>query len=89
MYTSKREQEILSKANCLLEKLWQSGKIAPDDENIIIEFNELIWKSNDYSVMCREKATKCVLEKRKTDKSYGRSKRERDSAKQKKARTDT
>ena len=70
LYLSKQDDKILSDANRLLESLWKAGKIAPEDEQIIVALDKLIWESNDYSVECRDKAKKKVQEKRKVDKTY-------------------
>ena len=70
LYLNKCDDKVLSDANRLLETLWQSGKIAPEDEHIIIALDRLLWESNDYSVECRDRAKKKVQEKRKVDKTY-------------------
>lgn len=70
LYLNKQDDKILSDANRLLESLWQSGKIAPEDEHIIIALDKLLWESNDYSVECRDRAKKKVQAMRKIDKTY-------------------
>ena len=74
LYLNKQDDKILSDANRLLESLWQAGKVAPEDEHIIIALDKLLWESNDYSVECRDKAKKKVQSMRKVDKNYAHTK---------------
>ena len=70
LYLNNQDDKVLSDAYRLLETLWQSGKIASEDEHIIIALDKLLWESNDYSVNRRDKAKKKVQTMRKTDKTY-------------------
>lgn len=75
MYLTKEDSEILKNTDRLLRALAKRDNLTKDEKAVITKFRNLRKKSEEHSLDCRRKAKALVQEKRKIDKSYAHTKK--------------